>query len=169
MAQDRLGPTKIHGQDWILSTAQTHCQLFYRGMHLPQNYFPQMDNPCKVSGSFPQDLNCSWKGEFPAASPRPSWARMQGLPSFQGSSSRTGPNSENSFTKATPGMVNIHHLGLNILNSSSTTGSLPEDMEERVLHTHLTQQSTANSHYTLLSNYTPVLLYIWEAKKIKSQ
>lgn len=123
MAQDKLGPTKIHGQNWDLSAVQTHCQLFCKGMHLPQNYFPQMDNPCEVSGSFPQDLNFSWKREFPAGSPRPQWARMQGLRSFQGSSSRTGPNSENSFTKATPGMVNIHHLGLNILNSSSTTGS----------------------------------------------
>lgn len=123
MAQDRLRPTKTHGQDWDLSTAQTHCQLSHKGMHLPPNNFPQMDNPCTVSGSFPQDLNCSWKGEFPAASPRPRWDPKWGLLSFQGSSSRTGSNSESSFTKAMPGMVNIHHLGLSILTSSSSTES----------------------------------------------
>lgn len=133
-----------------LSTAQTHCQLFHKEMHLPQNNFPQMDNPRKGSGSFPQDLNCSWKGEFPTAD------RKRGLLSLQGSSSRAGPNSQHRLTKATPGMVNIHPW-----NSASSPAAaqqaLAEDMEE-MLHTHLTQQSTANSHHKLLNNYSPVPL-----------
>lgn len=130
-------------------------------MHLPQNNFPQMDNLCKGSGSFPQDLNCSWKGEFPAAD------RKRGLLSLQGSTSRAGPNSEHRFTKATPGTVNIHHWD-SAAPPAAAQQALAEDMEE-MLHTHLTQQSTANSHHKLLNNYSPVPLYIWEAKKIKSQ
>lgn len=45
-AQDKLGPTKITRQDWDLSVARTSCQPLYKGMRLPQNNFPQMDNPC---------------------------------------------------------------------------------------------------------------------------
>lgn len=66
-AQGKLSPTKI--QSWDLGGAQTCCQAFDKGMHLPQNDFPQMDNPCKISGSFPQDLSCSRNFQDPAQGP----------------------------------------------------------------------------------------------------
>lgn len=167
VAQDRLAPTQVHGQDWELSAAQTPCQLFHKGMHLPQNSFPQMDNPCTVTGSFPQDFKCSWKGEFPAASPRllicevspVSRTPLAGLGLIQRTDSQR-PRLE--------WWISITWDSASSAAAAAPREALAGDTEE-TLHTHQTQQNTANSHYKLLSNYSPVPLCIWEAKKIKSQ
>lgn len=91
---ERIGPNKNKTPGPSRSAAQTSCQPLYKGMRFPPNNFPQMDNPSKVSGSFPPALNCSWKQEFPACSPRPRQARVWGCPSFQSSFGGAGPISE---------------------------------------------------------------------------
>lgn len=157
---ERIQPNKNNTPGLSRSVAQTSCQPFYKGMHFPPNNFPQMDNPSKVSGSFPPDLNCSWKQEFPACSPRPRQAHVWGCPSFQSSSSRAGPISVQGICNRPP-------------RAASWAAAARRELWLRVLtqrqHIHLAQQSAANSHYKLLSNYSPLPIYIWEANKVRSQ
>lgn len=134
-------------------------------MHLPQNNFPQMDNPSIVSGSFPQDLDCSWKQEFPACSPRP---RRRGRPRFQSSLAGRGRIQRTALTTGRAWREERRPPGAQHPQQQQHKEKLRLKILKQMQHVDLLRQNTASSHYKLFTNYSPTSIHLREAK-IKSQ